>query len=336
MAIKYVSPEPVRIESSATANARPVPSPLHEAPGGLFPIRFAVHELDEYRMAAGWPVSVPECDIVARTLASADGEVIGYRQRPLDLITDAMVRWVADPDYYDETSLVWRPYQSSLDIVFETGADFAPTMITDYDYRVGTERLYMSAMNFDSDSREHFHANLSGVVGGGSGYTVIMAVNMNSVYGNNLDIPYSGIWCPGFPAPGGQDTFEEPISNGWISITLQGQHVFVESEQTKRVPVLAISEMLSQSAPMYLALVLGRPNTYIYAGTGPSGIRSATTYTGEATPLTGDVLLGRSNGDVLHTADMSVLDLGFYPDRLSAIEVNAEIAKLAAIYGGDQ
>ena len=303
--------------------------------GGLYPLRLAAFDTPEYRMMAGWPTNVPDYDIYCETLASCEGEVIGNRESPRAVITNALVRWIADSDTYDQTSLQWYPYQSSVDAQFVTAAEFAPTMLEDYEYRSGSERFYQDAINFDADGREHFWTDLTQSLGGAAGYSVLMCVNLHSVFGDSATA-YAGLWGPGAPTPSGQDTFTENF-DGWISVKLKGQTLYVGTEQTSDTKTLAIADLLERSAPFYLGFCFARPYATIWAGAGPSSMRSFTVFTG-ATPqvFSGRVALGRPQGTVLNSADMAVLDLGIYADKLSATAVKTEVAKLSAIYGGDK
>ena len=62
---------------------------LLNVPGGLYPLKSAAFEVDEYRIMAGWPVPVPDCDIRIQCLVSAEGDVLGNRDSPTALITEA-------------------------------------------------------------------------------------------------------------------------------------------------------------------------------------------------------------------------------------------------------
>lgn len=305
-----------------------------ELPRGLYPLKSSAWEIDEYRIKAGWPISVPSCDIRSLTLASAVGSIVGSRDTPTALLTNAEVRWVADDDLWNPTTLRWVPLQGS-EPVWETSVAYAPSLITNYEYRIDDERfMEMSALNFDSDTRNHMWANFSYTFGGSSGYTVIMVMSPNSAYGNDLDVPYNGLWCPGGTTPAG-DTFAEPLEDHWTSVTMQGQYLYLETEQVARTRGISIHQQLSSSAPTYIAMVITRPQTILYAGTGPNNIQSKTMLTGsEPVPLNGKVALGRSNGDVLHTADMALFDLGLYANVLTAAEVQREFAILSRAYGG--
>jgi hypothetical protein len=336
MAVKYIRTGKSSFQSSASLTAHAKPAGRKKLPEGLSPIRLSAFQMDEYRLRSGWPTAVPDYDIRARTLASAEGEVITDRETPFSITTGALTRWVADEEYYDTTSLTWTPLQSSVPLVWESSTEYAPTFLPQYEYGVNEERFYQNGLNFDSDSREHMWCNMNAALAGAAGYTVIMVANLNSVYGNNLDLPYNGIWCPGRATPLA-DTFSEPISDAWVAVHLQGGYIYVDSDEAPRTRSLPVSDLLASEAPVYLAMVIGKPTTVIYAGTGPSTISRNQVRTGDRTePLTGDVVLGRTRGDVLHTADMTVMDLGIYADRLTREEVAAEFALLSSVYGGDK
>lgn len=325
---------------------------LENAMGGLYPYRLAAFNPPEFRMMAGWPVSIPDYDVRAQTLASClgevttpgvtppeitdDPEVIAERESPRAVVTGAVVRWIADSDNFDTTSLQWYPYQSSVDATWFTAVDFAPTFLADYEYRAGSERFYQDAINFDADSKEHMWTDLSRATGGATGYTVLMCVNLHSAFGDTGSA-YEGLWSPGLPTPAGTDLFTETIDTGWASVKLKGQRLFVATDQTPDTASLAIADLLERSAPFYLAFVFGRPYTTIWAGAGPASMRSNRVFCGnEPVPFSPNVVLGRPTGTVLNSVDMSLLDLGIYADRLSAADLKTEVAKLTAIYGGDK
>ena len=334
MAILNMKPGSVEIEADVTTKLNSMEEPARETPGGLWPIQARSYELDEFRLMAGWPVSIPTYDVRCATLISGDGEILTDRDDTTALTTGAAYRWIADPTTYDETALRWAPSQGS-GVYWQTSVDYAPTLITDYEYRVESERFYATALNFDSDSRSHMWLDLNGAMSGSSGYTVVMVLSPNSVYGNNVAVPYNGLWCPGGPTPVG-DTFVEALEPHWISVTLQGRYLWVETEDTTRTRGVAIAPELNSNAPLYLAMVLGRPETLLYAASGPSSIRVKALPTGDGgVPLDPGVVLGRSTGDVLHTADMALMDIGLYANRLTAAEVRDEFAILSRAYGGD-
>lgn len=303
--------------------------------GGVYPVTMSAWQVDEYRMMAGWPVEVPDYDIVTDSLVSCEGEVLSFRESPRLVETGALIRWIADEETYDQVSLRWLPYQTQLDAVLETAPQYYPTFLSQYEYRHDDERFLQDAVNFDADSKEHMWLDLSNSLGGAAGYTVIMAVNLHSAFGNS-DQVYSGLWSPGKATPL-TDSFTETTDMGWMSVSLQAGYLFLETDQSARIQVLPVSNLLELSAPIYLAFVFGRPYTHIYAAAGPSGIQHAKTYTGaQHVGLTGQNVLGRSTGDTLHTADMALLDLGIYGDRLLAQDVKDEFAILSGLYGGDK
>lgn len=337
MAIKAFRTGKATILSTARAKPHAIPKQLADIPGGLYPLKMAYWETDEYRIANGWPVSVPDMDIRATTLVSAEGETLAYRDQPRGLVTGAMTRWIADDEMYDVTDLRWHPVQADQPLIWETAPDYAPTFINDYEYRQGNEVFIRDGLNFDSDSYEHMWCNLSTAIGGASGYSVIMTASMNSVYGNNLDLPYSGLWCPGYPTPAVGEAIAEAPAGGWVSLTLQGDTLYLETDQSARTKALSIANLVATTAPVMIALVIGRPYTTVYAARGPSSISRAALNVGDrSVPLDGNVVLGRSSGDILHTADMTMMDLGLYPTQLTPAQVKREFALLSGVYGGDQ
>lgn len=331
-------PVGVEVEVSSRVRATDSAQALEEAPGGLYPLMSRAFELDDYRTMAGWPVSVPKYDIKAYSMISATGEVLAAREDNTAIRTGALLRWIADSSSYDETSLLWTPHQDGTgqNPRWATSAEFAPTLINNYEYRVKNEVFRHSALNFDSDTRNHMWIDFSTSIGGSGGYTVIMVISPNSTYGNNVDVPYNGIWCPGGETPAGE-TFAEPLPTNYMGVTMQGRYLWLETESTSRARGIAIDPELNTNAPMYLAMVFSRPEFKFYAATGPANVRIESLPSGSiSNPLNDSVVLGRSTGDILHTADMALLDLNIYANRLTGEEIMAEFAVLSRSYGGDQ
>lgn len=309
------------------------PPPASQVPGGLYPMRLMTYELDEYRVMAGWPRAVPKHDVRSQGVVSVIGERVEYRPNPTDVQTGAITRWVADADSYDPTALAWFPTATSAHMVWRTAVNYAPVLVP-YEYRVGVERFYATALNFDSDTLNHMWLDAAGVLPN-IGYTVIMVMSPNSTFGNNVAVPFNGLWCPGgpTPAPAGDGTFAETATN-FYSVTLQGYYIYLQTEQRARTKGVSVATALSGNTPLYLVLSLSKPTTALYAAYGPSSIRKVSVPAGDqVNPTDAGVVLGRSTGDVNHTADMALLDLGIYPDVLTDSQVRTEITLLSQIYG---
>lgn len=326
---------PVQVQASLTMNAQATVTPpfLSEIPGSLHPLRLAIYDVPEYRMRNGFPTDKPPLDIHADSLFSVTGEVMADRLAPTQINTGAETRWVVDEELFSEDMLSWTPWQDQIPVVLRSSVEYMPTL-TPYEYRIGKEVFLGEAINFDADSRQHMWLDTQGIMPL-SGYTVIMVVSLNSAYGNTNEIPYSGIWCHGNPTPAG-DSFAEP-GDAWFDLDMMGNYLYLSTEQRDRRQTVSVSERLTSTAPMYIALAAGHPVATVYVATGPGLVRSLTVPTGALLPdaLHPGVVLGRSNGDVLHTADMALFDLGIYGRVLSESEVLAEIALLSQVYGGE-
>lgn len=336
MGVIEMNPGRVEIIISADAQMMAEPPLAATAPGGLYPLQTRSFEMDEYRIMAGWPVEVPKYDIQCRTMISASGETFSNRDDPTSVETSALIRWVADATLYDETALLWRPLVDNTGVrsFWQTSVEYAPVLIHDYEYRVKDERFIVTALNFDSDTKNHMWADFAATIGGSTGYTVLMVMSPNSAYGNNVDVPYNGLWCPGGPTPEG-NTFAEDPGPAWNAVTMQGSYLYYATESREPTRAISITPQLNSNAPMYLAMVFGYPESTFYVGEGPESIRVQTIPTGtDLNGVANGVVLGRSNGDVLHTADMALLDLSVYADRLTADEVQNEFAALSRAYGG--
>lgn len=324
MAVKAVKPSSVELTLEMQNQVHTQPPLAQEAPGGLYPMRSRHFIMDEYRVMSGWPVAIPNFDIHARSMISASGLALSDREPPTNIETNALVRWVADSEYYDTTALTWKPIQTGLRTNWIMSPSFMPDLIEEYEYRSDDEKFYLPALNFDSDAGEYLVADFESTIGGASGYTVVMVMSPNSVYGNNDTVPYNGLWC---------HTGSSPY---WMDITMQGRYLWLETESKGRTRGISMNPSLQGNRPMYLAIVFDRPDVTFYCAEGPGSIRVKKLPTGltEPVPLDGSVILGAAS-DLTHTADMALMDLGIYADRLDTDEVTTEICKLAQAYGGD-
>jgi hypothetical protein len=326
MAVQQMKPGTTAITARAITKAGVVPPQIRQLPGGLYPLHSAAFEMDEYRIMAGWPVPVPAYDIRADTLMSADGTVLDDRDPPTSLITGATFRWIADDNYYDITSLRWAPIQGDCPPwTASPGSD--PTLVTDYEYRVGDERFTeMTALNFDSDTADYLACDLNLVMGGSNGYSIIMVLSPNSVYGNNPDIPANGLFGP---------MGDDHAPPGWFSLKIKGSFLWLDTDDSDEQKGVSIGTGQNNTAPMFLAVVVGRPQAALYAASGPSSILTKQIPTGDASrALRGDFWLGRTPLTPA-TADMALFDLGIYGDMLTRTQVANEFALLSGIYGGD-
>jgi hypothetical protein len=334
MAVVNMQLERVEVTITSTVKVEHLPTDATSIPGGLFPMVARAFEMDEYRVMSGWPVAIPRYEIRAETMVSANGEYFTDRDDPTAITTGAVLRWVADAALFDELAMEWRTIQNSTGqtVTWNTAVQYAPILIDDYTYRVKNEVFKVQALNFDSDNQNHMWCDLSTTIGGSSGYTLM---SPNSTFGNDNTVPYNGLWSPGEPTPL-TDTFEEETGEHWFSVSVQSNSLYLETEVNPRTRGISIYPELNSNAPMMVAMVFDRPEMLFYVGPGPSAIRVKSLPAGSLqVPLSNRVVLGRSTGDRLHTADMALLDLGIYPNTLNAPEVADEFALLSQAYGGD-
>ena len=319
-----VTPGKTEIQLIAKTRANRIPPALLKAPGGLYPLKSAAWEVDEYRLMSGWPVPVPDCDIQINVLVSSEGDVLSNRDAPTGLITDADMRWVADSDLYDQVACQWTALQGHVS-PWEADPAHAPTLVTDYEYRIGDERFVgMSALNFDSDTTDYMWNNLELNLGGVMGYTVIMVMSPNSIYGNNTDVVENALWGP------------DSTTGNWVLFTVRGQALWMTTEEKPAQQGVPLSNSLSSTAPTYLVMVVNRPQTRLYAASGPSKVLTKGLAAGAAPePLSTRFWLGNSVSATVGTMDMALLDLSIYGNALPKDDVIREITKLATVYGGD-
>lgn len=319
-----ITPGKTEVQLLARGRANKIPPRLLEVPGGLYPMKSAAYEVDEYRIMSGWPVPVPDADIRIQCLVSAEGDVLGNRDAPTALTTNADMRWVADVNYYDQTTLQWTPIQGHVP-PWETTPEHAPSLITDYEYRIGDERfIEMTALNFDSNTTDYMWNDLSLVMGGTSGYTVLMVISPNSIYGNDEDVTDNALWGP------------DSTDGSWVSFAVKNQAVYMTTESMPEQKGVAIGNALSSTAPTYLALVVSRPQTTLYAASGSSRVLVKALAAGRVPEsLSTRFWLGNNPSPTSATMDMALLDLGIYGNPLTKSEVVAEITTLSTVYGGD-
>jgi hypothetical protein len=324
VAVIKVVPGRTEVQLVAHNRASWVPPILKDVPGGLYPMMSAAFEVDEYRILDGWPVPVPEFDVQINVMVSAEGDALGNRDEPTALTTNADMRWIADSNYYDQTSLTWTPIQSDAP-PWTTTPEHAPSLISDYEYRIGDERFVgMTALNFDSNTDDYLWNDLSLYMGGAEGYTVVMVLCPNSIYGNDPDVVDKGLWGPA------------NTDGAWHTFTVRDQALCMTTELNPVQKGVAIGNALASTAPTFLAMVVGRPQTTLYAGPGPSNLIVKSLPSGVApTPLSTHFWLGNAPSSATGTMDMALLDLGIYGNPLTNSEVVAEFAALSSIYGGD-
>ena len=337
MATVIMRCERVEMTMNVICKVDQFPIEVQEVPGGLYPMVARAFEMDEYRVMSGWPVAVPKYEIRAETMVSGNGAHFTDRDDPTAITTGAVLRWVADEALFDELAMEWKTLQNSTGqpVPWQTSVQYAPILINDYTYRVKNEVFKVQALNFDSDNQNHMWCDMSTTIGGAAGYTVIMVMSPNSTYGNDITVPYNGLWAPGEATPLA-DEFSEETGDHWFSVTVQSTSLYLETEVNPKTRGISIYPGLNTNAPMMVAMVFDRPETVFYVGPGPSAIRVKSLPAGSLqVALSNKVVLGRSTGDRLHTADMALLDLGIYPSTLNAAEVADEFALLSQAYGGD-
>lgn len=333
-----LTPGKTEIQLTARNRASRIPPRLLNVPGGLYPMMSAAFEVDEYRIMSGWPVPVPDNDIRIECLVSAEGEVLGNRDSPLALTTNADLRWVADSSYYDQTDLQWTPIQGHV-TPWQTSVEHAPTLVTDYEYAIGDERFVeMSALNFDSDTNDYMWNDLGLAMGGVVGYTVIMVLCPNSIYGNNQTVTNNALFGPDDSIITGTDTNGKPILDGsaWVQFTVSDYMLWMTTEERRAHKGVAMGQGEANTTPFYLAMVVQRPQTTLYAASGTGKVDSKALAAGATPePLNTRFWLGNGPFSENSTMDMALMDLSIYGNPLSSKDVLAEISSLSSVYGGD-
>ena len=137
-------------------------------PGGLYPLMSAAFEVDEYRIMAGWPVPVPDCDIRIECLVSAEGDVLGNRDAPTGAghRTRTCAGWPT-PTTTTRPRCAWTPIQGDVSTLDRprpaTRPPWSPTTST----RSGMSGSpTMTALNFDSNTADYMWNDLDLTMGG--------------------------------------------------------------------------------------------------------------------------------------------------------------------------
>lgn len=300
----------------------------------LHPIRLTRVELDEYRTRLGWPVEVPVVDSITKTLASVQGVVLSQRPMPYEIDTGAVVRWVAGRNYYDRYLGSWTPISGDhMDYIWKTNSDFAPILMPKMSYFMGKELITRDGINFDADAQQHFWSDFrGGMAGVVNGYTVVMAVMLNSAMGNTPGRNFMGIWGPGNVPEGPEDWIETDEGFG---VNLEGNKLVIDSESVQNSDGLKATDLLSSSSVVYVAFSLSYPVSTIWGSTGAGTTTFFNTMVGnDMRTQQLQVVLGRSNGSLKHTADMSLMDIGIYEGALGYEDIEREFSILAQSYGG--
>lgn len=324
MALLRIKAGKVEIIAESTAKAFALPTELGEVPGGLYPMLSSAWTMDEYRMLNGWPVPIPRYDIRSDTLVTGDGSILSYRETPTSVLTAANYRWVADTNYYNQIACRWSPLQGA-EPAWEGDPAHLPSLITNYEYQIGEERfINKTALNFDSDTADYLTANLSRTISTILGYSVVMVMSPNSVFGNDVTVPFNGLWS-------------NPPSDGVVTmdVTTREGAMWVELSDKPNQRGLSTAKATQISAPSYLAMVFNRPQVTLYLGQGPSTILVKMLDVGKSDlEMSTMINLGRYSKDLTHNADMALFDLGIYANPLTAEQVTHEFAELSKVYGG--
>lgn len=313
----------VEVTLTARTLVRKVPQIETEIPGGLVPLVARHYEIDEYRLLMGWPQPIPSFDARTVTEAVVLGEAVTFRPEPESIMTKALHRWTASSGY-DPTALRWRSLRSStpdlgsLDMTLVTS--HIPAKIDNYEYRIHDERFHQSALVFDADDQSYINLDL-GIFGFSSAITVVMVCSPSPPTG-----AYAGL-------------FSNSNTSGYFyKVIVQGQYLYLRTDRnfdtSGRGP--AINPALNSNNPFYIALVLMRPTSMLYAGQGPSSFQVSAVEAGsQQVVVPSQFTIGRDPADLTHNISMALLDFSIYPNALTSDDVAVEFATLSQVYGGD-
>lgn len=310
-------------------------------PHTIRPYRINIFDAPDFRMKNGWPTSVPDYDVRGEVLVSADGVVIDDRPSPYNIQLDPTLRWIADSQSFSVTDLAWYPTESEVgSIAWNSSPTWLPTLIEDYTYTIGAggttgEQFTAQLLNFDTDSVEHMWCNIE-PLNESFGYTIIMVARFASVYGDDEASGFTGIIGNGSatPAYGRLDDEEDFIEFPWQLRLFNDKLVFRTDNDRLTV---GIPDFVHRSPPSYIALAIGRPETTMYVSKGPNAILEKTCFAGErGQPFSGELVLARSLGDTTHTADVGIMEISVYADKLSSHDIRTKISRLASVYGSER
>lgn len=328
MASKVLTPSPIAFTVSA---ALTLDKALQPNPTDFLSYRLNVYDAPLYRIKNGWPVALPKYDVHARTLVSAEGQLLSQRPGAQEVATTANVRWIADVNF-DSDLLTWWPFLSDFGAVkWETSVDYLPTHVEEYTYSVNNRRVIKDAINFDHDGSQHMWANLD-IITGASGYSIAMVCTVNSVYGNSEGQSFTGLVGNGSANPTAGKVSED-IDAPWTLKLVAGE-LRLDVGKATSTESIGISDLMANNRPFIVVVVLSNPKSKLYVATSSDDIKSLEIHTGSLSPVfSTELVLGRSFGDTMHTADMAVMDLGIYGASLTSAQVKTEVASLTKVYG---
>lgn len=331
--LKTLAPAQPQIDISANLHVSVFPSIIPKSV--IRPYRVNYYDPPDFRMLKGWPMAVPDYDVRVEALVDVEGITLAVRPNVYDLDISSDVRWIADANSFSDINLTWYPYQSQLGTLpWQSAPQWMPTLVEDYTYVLGNEQFTTPLVNFDAVSAEHMWCNVTALEGS-YGYTIIMVCNLNSVYSGEEETNHNGIIGNGYPTTqfGILDDEEDFIENPWQALINTSSLIIRTDSDRGETP---IGDLISRTPPCYLAFAVGRPEFEFYAARGPMTITPNTVSSGElGVPFSSSLVLARSFGDTLHTADLAVMEIDLYARKLDKFEVKREITRLAKFYGSE-
>lgn len=307
---------------------------LDEAQFVFHPIRSQVVELDPFVVRKGWPLELPPINAQSRSFVDVGGAILEHRPAPQNVETGAFVRWIASAETFDDVDYTWVPTFSEAPYVWKSSADFAPTLAEDFQYAAGKEVIIRDAINFDATNQEHMWSQFQAGLEGTSGYTVLMVVWLNSTLGNTEERRFMGIWGPGTVVPDPEETEWDESANEGFALLLEDLELVVDTENGENHVGMPAQLLIETGRPIYLAVSFSYPTSTIWAGLGPDSLQRFYCPVGDVEHFQEmNVILGRSNGSLIHTADMAIFDLGIYSSPLTDGEVRDQISLLSQSYG---
>lgn len=296
------------------------------------PLRLVAYDIDSYRMRRGWPEAVPELDIRARPVISIEGVHASDRMDPLSIVTAAEQRWVAGTDFYDPVQLSWRALQDAYGWSWVTAPEYAPELVEDYTYQVGSELVTRSALNFASENHDHFWSDFSAQ--SAIGFTLGLVASFRSP-----ELQDMGLFCPGMPTPAAATEWAEFPPDDVrkkVSFLIRGTQLGVVADDARIKLLGDISDGLAKQGPLYVFLSVHPPDGEVYVARGTRSIKVQSFKTGAPGQFPLSYALGRTTGDVYSTADMALFEASFYSSNLTMAQITSEVALLASVYGGSQ
>ena len=289
--------------------------PAYEA----VPLRRVSFTLGDWHVESGWPVpgAGDPREVVAYDITP---DVVTYPQ-PEEIETNADGRWIGS----GFTGSSW-PAFSGYGTWSGTG-----TKIDNYKYISDEISYSVPGVRLDPDEQDYLTADLTAI--SGDTYSVIMVFKpypSDSDADESDDDATYGLWAPATPGTGQP---ELRVKNDKIFMK-QSSELAPKEMWKPSGTQRSFTYYLRRQSPTYLAFMAGPERFFVYLGTGPSTMERYRLHDVRDLAKIFNFRLGSYATDTTHTANVTLFDVNFYNQGLTATQMLAEVELLSAAYGG--